>query len=113
MDNTPVKNTVEEGKSIAIISYITLIGLIVAFVMNKDKNNSFAKFHIRQNLGLLVIGLVSGVFRYIPVAGAIIGMVVGIALLILWIMGLISAFNGSQKELPVVGHLFQKWFSTI
>lgn len=113
MENTSVKNNIEEGKNIAIISYITLIGLIVAFVMNKDKNNSFAKFHIRQNMGLLVIGLVSGILRVIPVAGEIIVMVVGVILLIFWIMGILSAFNGSQKELPFVGHLFQKWFSTL
>ncbi|SKB56276.1 Uncharacterized membrane protein [Sphingobacterium nematocida] len=113
MDNKSVKNSVQEGKNIAIISYITLIGLIIAFVMNKDKNNNFAKFHIRQNMGLLIVGLISGILRVVPVAGEIIAMIVGTILLILWIMGLISAFNGSQKELPFVGQLFQKWFSTL
>lgn len=113
MDNTSVKNSVEEGKSIAIISYITLIGLIAAFIMNKDKNNGFAKFHIRQNMGLLIIGLISSLLQIIPVAGEIVSMGVGVVLLILWIMGLISALNGSQKELPFVGNLFQKWFSTL
>lgn len=29
--------TQQEGKNIAIIAYITIIGLIVAFVMNNDK----------------------------------------------------------------------------
>ena len=40
--------TVQEGKTIAIISYITIIGLIIAFIMNQSKKNSFASFHIRQ-----------------------------------------------------------------
>ncbi|MGB1450928.1 MAG: hypothetical protein ACPG7E_04370, partial [Marinirhabdus sp.] len=48
-------NTVTEGKTIAIISYITFIGLIIAFVMNNEKKNSFASFHIRQSLGLVAL----------------------------------------------------------
>lgn len=107
------KSNVEEGKTIAIIAYITLFGLIAAFVMNQSKNNSFAKFHIRQNLGLLIIGILAGAIQIIPLVGQIVGGIIGLVLLILWIMGLLSALNGSQKELPFVGAHFQKWFSTI
>lgn len=32
--------TQQEGKNIAIIAYITIIGLIVAFVMNNDKKTA-------------------------------------------------------------------------
>jgi len=41
-----------QGKDIALISYLTLIGLLIAFVMNNDKKYEFAKFHIRQSLGM-------------------------------------------------------------
>ena len=30
-------NSVEEGKTIAIIAYLTIVGLIIAFVLNNDK----------------------------------------------------------------------------
>jgi len=45
-------NTIEEGKTIAIIAYITIFGLLIAFLMNNDKKNSFASYHLRQSLGL-------------------------------------------------------------
>ncbi len=52
---TIVKN--EDAKKIAIIAYITIIGLIIAYVMNNDKKLPFASYHIRQSLGLGVTAL--------------------------------------------------------
>ena len=44
------QNTVEEGKQMGIIAYITLIGTLIAFFTNQDKRNAFTSFHIRQAL---------------------------------------------------------------
>ena len=44
-------HTVYEGKTMAIISYFWWIGLIIAFIMNNNKKNTFASFHIRQMIG--------------------------------------------------------------
>ena len=49
-ETTLTKST--EGKNIAIIAYITIIGLIIAFVMNNEKKDHFASYHIKQSLGL-------------------------------------------------------------
>ena len=54
MENT----TVNEGKTMAIIAYVTVIGTIIAYFMNKDKNNSFAEFHIKQGWRLFIFGLI-------------------------------------------------------
>jgi uncharacterized membrane protein len=96
---------VEEGKTMAIISYITWIGLLIAFIMNNDKKNSFAKYHIRQSLLLVLASLIA----MIP----LIGWVWGIFVLVLWIMGLIGAINGQEKEVPVLGKYAQEWFKGI
>ena len=40
------------GKTIAIIAYLTLIGLIIAYLLNNSHRDGFANFHIRQSLGL-------------------------------------------------------------
>ena len=40
--------TIQEGKTTAIISHITIVGTIVALVIHRGKKNSFAAFHIRQ-----------------------------------------------------------------
>ena len=44
----------DEGKSIAITSYILIIGVLIAMSMNAENKNSFASFHIRQALGLSI-----------------------------------------------------------
>ncbi len=106
-------STVEEGKTIAIIAYITIIGLIIAFIMNNDKKNSFAAFHIRQALGIGLFGLALGIVSYIPFIGWLISMLGSILILVLWIMGLISAINGERKPVPVIGEKFQEWLKGI
>ncbi|WP_270087599.1 DUF4870 domain-containing protein [Sphingobacterium sp. SYP-B4668] len=104
---------VEKGKTISIISYLTLIGLVIALVMNKDKKNNFAQFHIRQSLGIVIVGIVSGLFRFIPVVGSSISMFAGFLVFILWIVGVLSAFNGQKKPIMLIGASFQKWFQQI
>src|SRR5690625_4823198 len=94
--------TVEEGKTIAIIAYITIFGLIIAFIMNNDKKNSFAAYHIRQSLGLGLTGLAIGVIGMLPFLGWIISFLGSIFILVLWVMGLISALNGEEKPVPVL-----------
>lgn len=105
--------TVEEGKTIAIIAYITIFGLLIAFIMNNDKKNSFAAYHIRQSLGLAVTGLALGVIGMIPILGWLISIFGSIFILVLWVMGLISALNGTTKPVPVLGEKYQEWFKGI
>ena len=102
-------NTVEEGKTMAIISYITVIGTIIAFVMNSSKKNTFAQFHIRQAIGIFVVGIVLGfVARFVPMVSFL-----GIVVFILLILGLIGAIQGEEKKIPVLGDYFQDWFKGI
>ena len=98
--------TKDEGKTIAIIAYLTWIGLIIAFVMNNDKKNEFAKFHIRQMLLLTLVGIV---VSFIP----IVNFVAWIVLFIFWVIGLFGAINGQKKEIPLLGKYAQEWFKGI
>ncbi|AMC10389.1 hypothetical protein Lupro_03595 [Lutibacter profundi] len=104
--------TVNEGKTTAIISYITWIGTLIAFIMNTNKKNSFASFHIRQMIGLSLFSLansfVIGQFAGYWVTGAI-----GMGLFVLWIIGFIGAIQGEEKRVPLIGDLFQDWFKGI
>ena len=101
---------IQENKGIGIISYLTWIGLLLAFILNRERNDPFVKFHIRQNLGLFILGLVAGVLHYIPGVGGIVAYVVFTALFIFWVIGLIGAINGKENAVPVVGSMFQEWF---
>lgn len=111
---TPVSPVSAEDKSTAIISYITLIGFIVAVIIHSNKKTRIGAYHLRQSLGLLLtaIALMIGgfVFAFIPLIGWLVSLATWIALLVLWVMGLMAAVNGEFKPVPVLGEPFQKWF---
>ncbi len=59
-------NDIEKGKNAAIVSYITIIGSIIAIFMNQDENRSnFASFHIRQALGIFLTFFFIGISYWI------------------------------------------------
>ncbi|SHJ67317.1 hypothetical protein [Pseudozobellia thermophila] len=100
------QTTINQGKTIAIISYITFIGLIVAYIMNSDKQNAFAKFHIGQSLRIVIAGLANSVLSwFLPSALGIISTIIGFLLLALMIMGIVNAVNGKAEPLPVIGSI--------
>ena len=94
-----------DGKTKAIVAHITLIGWIIALVLNSQEKDDYASFYIRQMLGLIILNLV----WIIP----ILGWIVGLAVLVLWVMSIIGAASGEQKLLPVVGQYFQDWFKAL
>src|SRR5690625_1072481 len=105
--------TVEEGKTTAIIAYITIIGLIIAFIMNNDKKNSFAAYHIRQSLGIGLTGLALGILNIVPILGWLISIFGSIFIIVLWVLGLLSALNGKEKPVPLLGEKYQEWLKGI
>lgn len=106
------QNQQQSDKSIAIIAYITLIGLIVAFVMNNEKKQPYASYHIRQSMGIMLSGLALGFINIIPILGWIVCLVGILFLFVCWIIGLIAALNGQEKAVPVLGKHFQEWFKS-
>lgn len=102
-----------QGKTVAIVAYITIIGLIAALVMNNNQPSSLGRFHIRQSIGITVLGLAIGLLTYIPGIGGMISTVGGIVLLLALIFGLFGAIKAEEKGIPVVGGFFQSWFSMV
>lgn len=107
------ENTTTNDISMAIIAYLTIIRLVVAFVMNKEKNDPFAAYHIKQSLGLCVCGIAVFIVGMIPILGWIASFFGSLFLLYLWIMGMINAINGKVKSVPVLGDKFEKWFQNV
>ncbi|WP_163516053.1 DUF4870 domain-containing protein [Gelidibacter japonicus] len=101
-----VNSVSKDGKNIALIAHLTLIGWIIAFVMNNNTKSEFGSFYIRQVLGLGLCGLV---LSFIP----LLGWLVSLGIFVLWIMSLIGALNGEKKLTPVLGEYFQDWFKSL
>ncbi|WP_424492947.1 DUF4870 domain-containing protein [Salinimicrobium sp. GXAS 041] len=102
-----------DAKTIAVIAYLTVIGLIIAFIMNNDKKNEFSTYHIKQSLGLTLFGFGLGIIGMIPFLGWLISFLGSIFLLVLWIMGLVNALNNKKEPIPLVGDYFEEWFRNI
>jgi uncharacterized membrane protein len=109
-----------DGKTISIISYFSLVGWIIAFVLYNSNKSKLAAFHIRQSLGLMIAGIalyiVMFVFLFIPVLGWIISILIWICLIgvfVLWIIGLVAAINAQEKPVPLIGNMAQNMLSGI
>lgn len=108
----PVAVASTEDKTVAILSYITIIGFIVAIVMHGNKKTKLGAFHLRQMLGVVVTSFCIGIVGIIPILGWLVLIVGMILLLVVWLVGLINAANGKMTPAPVLGQHFQKWFGT-
>ena len=103
--------TAKEGKTTAVIAYITFVGVIIAIFMNQDSKNGFAAFHIRQAIGIhllyfLFVFLVSGFDSWL------ISIPCWIAVFALWVYGFLGALREEKQLIPLFGEYFQKWFKT-
>lgn len=105
-------NTVQEGKTTALVAYFTMIGALIAIFMNQEPKNDFARFHTRQAFGLHLIFLGFALFlsqwfnQY-----AWYGLYV--FYLVLWGYGFLGALGNKKQSVPVLGPYFQKWFTFI
>ena len=104
--------TIKEGKTAAIVAFFTIFGTIIAVFMNMDPKNKFARFHIRQALGIhLFFLLFSPVVSY---ADNIIAFsALYIVYLGIWIYAFLAVLQNEYKTIPYVGKRFQKWFKFI
>ena len=100
---------VNNPKVVSIISYLALIGWIIAFLLNKPRSE-LASFHLRQSLGINLMWVAGGFFFIIPILGWIAGVLTYVLALVLWIIGIVGAIEGEQKIVPVLGEKFQEWF---
>ncbi len=111
----------DNGKLVAILSYMTLVGWLVALVMHNSQKTTLGAYHLRQSLLLFLAALCAYAaimfIAVVPLLGWLIGIVaipvVGIGSLILWVMGLVAAVNGEQKPIPVIGEKAQEIFKDL
>lgn len=110
-----VENPIQEGtdpKVVSLVSYLTLIGWIVALILNRPKSE-LGSFHLRQALGIILLFMASSFIFIIPILGWIAGFVGYILGVVLWILGFIGAIKAEMKPVPVLGKQFQEWFKSL
>ncbi len=100
------KKEVDDGKAMAILSYIGILALIPYLA---EKNNKFVIYHAKIGMNLFLLEVIASValsvlaftIILIPLI-AIASPVIGIGSLVLSIIGIVNACNGEAKVLPVI-----------
>jgi uncharacterized membrane protein len=116
--STPVQT--DNGKTVAIVSYLSIIGWIIAYVMHGNNKTLLGAFHLRQTIALFIAGICIWIVQMLLVLIPYIGWVLDILLIfayiglfILWLIGFIAAINGQEKPMPLIGSRAQQWFAGI
>ena len=117
-DNPPAKNIAIIAYASSVFLYLHLMVFIavfgVAIILNYNKGNKFASFHIRQMFGIAIIAVVVPVFAdNIPKDQLLLPLLIITLMVLLALLGLISSLRNQQDLLPFIGKYFQKWFTFI
>lgn len=107
------KHQFDREKVYSAISYIGFLGIVPLL---SGKNSSLTMFHINQGLSLMIAEIIYGIFYFVlkklllkisiwlyPIV-AVAG-VTQIIFLIFAIIGIVSAFKGEKRELPLISGL--------
>jgi uncharacterized membrane protein len=116
----PSKNKkIMNNKTLAIVSYITIIGWAIAYFSYKDSTtkNALTQYHLKQSLGLGIVGIlfsiITNVIAFIVPTIAMILSLASLVILVLWIFGIINAANEQEKPVPLIGGMFENKFDFI
>lgn len=93
------------GKTKAILAYMTFVGLLIAYFMNKDNPHEFASWHIKNMFGLVLLLFVSVALKEYPI-----GFYIYWLSFALWLISLIFAVFNKKKGIPYLSEKFQTFF---
>lgn len=107
-----------DNKTLSIVSYITVIGWIVAFFLGKEKADNLLKYHLKQSLGVLVLSIVFAIVIQVvalalPPMAWLVSTVLYIISIGYMVIGILNAAGVKQKPLPIIGQWSDKTFSFI
>lgn len=91
---------IEQNKVIAALAYL---GILFFLPLIACPDSKFGRFHANQGLILLICSFIGGFINIVPILGNIASAVIGLAVFIYFLFGLINTLNGCAKELPYVG----------
>lgn len=113
----PQQPGADNGKIVAILSYCTLIGFIIAIVLHSSNKTRLGGYHLRQALGMIIFGFALGItlmlLTIIIWPLVFITPFVWLGMLILLILGIVNAANEQEKPVPLIGKMFEKMLSSV
>ncbi len=99
--------SIDDGKLFAFLGvFLTLLGFLIVYF--GKRNNKYAMFYAKQGLVLFIAYVILWIVGIIPILGWIIAIVGSVVLLVLWIIGCINALSGKEKYIPLIGKYADK-----
>jgi len=117
-------HTSDDGKTAGIISYLTIVGWLIAyFAIHQNNKTALGSYQLRQTLLFHIVSMVVSwilgmIFYSLFLTGGFfsalsLSWIVKVAFFVLWLIGSIGAINGEKKPIPLIGERAQSIFSTI
>ena len=76
-----------------------------------EKEDDFIRFHAMQSfVTFLSLNLVALFVSKIIIVGWIASTLINITIIILWIVGMIKAYNGEKYKFPIFGDIAEKYY---
>ncbi len=102
------QNDEQQNKVIFMLAYL---GILFFLPLVATPDSKAGRFHANQGLVLLITGVagqivfsvLSAVAWRLWILTSLLSTVWGIGLFVFMIMGMVNAYNGVQKQLPVIG----------
>lgn len=98
------------------LAYVTIIPAIVFLLLEPYNKSSYIRFHSWQCLFLaaawiaidIAVAIVASVISILHLFAYGLYPLVALAMLILWLIVLIKAFNGERYKLPIIGDMAER-----
>jgi uncharacterized membrane protein len=101
-----------QSRLIATISYITLIGWVIALILRQNENpkSELGLFHLRQSFGVMILSFLASASNVIlsVISLGFLGNVLWLCILIIWLIGLLGAIQGRFTKIPFIGDWMQE-----
>ena len=107
-------NDIKSNKGVSVLAYLGLLFLVPLLAA---KDSKFARFHTNQGIVLFIVSIafslvekiVLNIFFWLLVPlykiAEICFDLIGVAFIVLLIIGIVNAVNGKAKELPIIGKI--------
>lgn len=121
--NNPFQ-TSDDGKTAGIISYLTIVGWLIAyFAIHQNNKTALGSYQLRQTLLFHLVSMIASwvlgmifaaVFFTTGLWSAVsLGWIVRVIFFIFWLIGFIGAIGGQKTPIPLIGEPAQTIFSSI
>ncbi len=100
------KQSKSDSKLFAFLAtFFSIIGFIIALIAKK--HDKYVMFYAKQSLVVFIVSVIASVLQW-ALRYSFIGVLLNLAVLVLWIFSWAYALSGKEKEVPIVGRYARK-----